>query len=115
VTTVYRIPIAHAAALALFLAAPASAQEPAAPPAQVATSPRTPAPSPTRPYAFPDEQKEPLDDAAHVRNAVARFRQVKGVTDAERDAAWARIQAAAKRFGVAVEARDWRELQRLKP
>ena len=101
-----------AAASTLSLAAPASAQESAAPPAQTATSQQPP--SPTRPYAFPDEQKEPLDDAAHVRNAVARFRQVKGVTDAERDAAWVRIQAAAERFGVSLQARDWRELKRPK-
>ena len=36
-------------------------------------------------FAFPKERKEPLHDAAHVRNAVARFNQVKGVSDAERD------------------------------
>jgi hypothetical protein len=61
-------------------------------------------------FAFPEEEKEPLNDAAHVRNAIARFNQVKGVTDAERDAAWKRIQAAAKKFGVEMEERDWREL-----
>jgi hypothetical protein len=27
-----------------------------------------------------------------VRNAIARFKQVQGVTDAERDAAWKRIK-----------------------
>jgi len=51
-------------------------------------------------FAFPKEEKEPLNDAAHVRNAIARFDQVKGVTDAERDAAWKRITKAAKKFGV---------------
>jgi hypothetical protein len=61
-------------------------------------------------YAFPDEEKEPLNDASHVRNAIARFNQVKGVRDAERDAAWKRIKAAAKKFGVEVEENDWREL-----
>lgn len=61
-------------------------------------------------FAFPDERKEPLNDAAHVRNAIARFDQVEGVTDAERDRAWARIRAAADRFGVEVSASDWREL-----
>ena len=36
-------------------------------------------------FAFPEERKEPLTDAAHVRNAIARFDQVEGVTDEERD------------------------------
>ncbi|MFL6049045.1 MAG: DUF6582 domain-containing protein [Gaiellales bacterium] len=63
-------------------------------------------------FAFPDERKEPLNDAAHVRNAIARFDQVEGVSDAERDAAWKRILRAADRFGVDVEARSWRELTR---
>ncbi len=51
-------------------------------------------------FAFPKQRKEPLENATHVRNAVARFNQVKGVTEAERRAAWKRIQAAAKRYGV---------------
>lgn len=29
-------------------------------------------------FAFPKQRKEPLNDAAHVRNAIARFDQVKG-------------------------------------
>jgi hypothetical protein len=61
-------------------------------------------------FAFPDERKEPINDAAHVRNAVARFDQVEGVTNAERDEAWKRIKRAAKRFDVQIEADDWREL-----
>lgn len=63
-------------------------------------------------FAFPKERKEPLNDAGHVRNAIARFDQVKGVSDAERTAAWRRIRAAAKRYGVEVEARGWRELMK---
>jgi hypothetical protein len=63
-----------------------------------------------REYAFPKQRKEPLEDAKHVRNAVARFDQVKDVTDAERDDAWKRIEAAAKKFDVALEERSWREL-----
>jgi hypothetical protein len=62
-------------------------------------------------YAFPKERKEPLENASHVRNAVARFNQVKGVSDAERDEAWKRIEAAAKKFGVELEERSWRELK----
>ncbi|HEY7627032.1 MAG TPA: DUF6582 domain-containing protein [Ilumatobacteraceae bacterium] len=61
-------------------------------------------------FAFPDERKEPLNDADHVRNAIARFDQVEDVSDAERDRAWKRIKAAAKKFDVEVEAKDWREL-----
>jgi len=51
-------------------------------------------------FAFPKQRKEPLETASHVRNAVARFHQVKDVTEAERRAAWKRIQAAAKLYGV---------------
>ena len=61
-------------------------------------------------FAFPRERKEPLTDAKHVRNAIARFDQVEGVSDAERDEAWKRILAAAKRFDVDVSESDWREL-----
>ena len=63
-------------------------------------------------FAFPKERKEPLNDARHVRNAVARFDQVEGVSDKERDAAWRRIRAAARKFGVEISARGWRELMR---
>lgn len=61
-------------------------------------------------FAFMEERKEPLNDAAHVRNAIARFNQVEDVTDAERDRAWSRIMDAARRFDVDVSERDWREL-----
>lgn len=61
-------------------------------------------------FAFPKERKEPLVDAGHVRNAVARFDQVEGVSDRERDEAWRRINRAAKRFDVEIQADDWREL-----
>jgi hypothetical protein len=61
-------------------------------------------------FAFPDERKEPLNDARHVRNAIARFDQVEDVSDAERDSAWKRIKTAAKKFDIEIEASDWREL-----
>jgi len=61
-------------------------------------------------FAFPEERKEPLTDARHVRNAIARFDQVEGVSDAERDKAWQRILAAAKRYDVEVSEPDWRDL-----
>jgi len=62
-------------------------------------------------YAFPDERKEPLENAAHVRNAVARFNQVKGVSEAEKDAAWKRIKAAAKKFDVELDESSRKELK----
>ena len=61
-------------------------------------------------YAFPKQRKEPLTDASHVRNAIARFDQVKDVSDAERDHAFANIQAAAKHFGVDIAEKHWRDL-----
>ena len=65
-------------------------------------------------FAFPKQRKEPLEDARHVRNAVARFDQVEGVTDDERDEAWKRIEAAAMKFDVKLEERSWRELGKRK-
>ena len=61
-------------------------------------------------FAFPKERKEPLNNASHVRNAIARFNQVEGVSDAERDEAWKRIKRAAKKFGVEVSEKSWHEL-----
>jgi len=61
-------------------------------------------------YAFPKERKEPLNDADHVRNAMARFDQVEGVSDKERDEAWDRIKKAAKKYGVEVQEKSWQEL-----
>ncbi len=62
-------------------------------------------------FAFPKERKEPIHDAAHVRNAIARFHQVKGVSDAEKDQAWKRIKSAASKFQVELHEQDWRELK----
>jgi hypothetical protein len=61
-------------------------------------------------YAFPKERKEPIEDASHVRNAIARFDQVEGVSEKEKDEAWDRIKKAAKKFGVEVHEKSWREL-----
>ena len=63
-------------------------------------------------FAFPKQRKEPLENATHVRNAIARFNQVKDVSDDERDAAWTRIEAAAKKHGVDVAEKSWREIGR---
>jgi hypothetical protein len=56
-------------------------------------------------FAFPKERKEPLTDARHVRNAIARFNQVEGVSKSERDAAWRRIKTAAKKYGIEISHR----------
>src|SRR5262245_55125622 len=41
-------------------------------------------------FAFPKERKEPLTDASHVRNAIARFDQTIGVSDEDRELAFAK-------------------------
>ena len=63
-------------------------------------------------FAFPKQRKEPLTDADHVRNALARFDQVEGVSDADRELAFANIKAAAKFYGVDVREKNWRDLGR---
>jgi hypothetical protein len=65
---------------------------------------------PDRMFAFPRVRKEPLNDASHVRNAIARFDQVRDVTDAERDEAFRRIKRAAAKFGVDMSETRWQEL-----
>lgn len=63
-------------------------------------------------FAFPRQRKEPLTDADHVRNALARFDQVEDVSDADRDLAFANIKAAAAYYGVDVHEYSWRDLMR---
>ena len=63
-------------------------------------------------YAFPKERKEPLTDAQHVRNAVARFDQVEGVTDSERELAFKNIEKAATHYGVNLSEKSWHELMK---
>ena len=63
-------------------------------------------------YAFPKERKEPMTDASHVQNALARFDQVKGVSDEERDIAFANIKKAAKHYGIEIEEDNWHDLGR---
>src|SRR5271170_3349916 len=46
-------------------------------------------------FAFPRSRKEPMTDASHVRNAIARFNQVTDVSDSDRDVAFANIKKAA--------------------
>jgi hypothetical protein len=61
-------------------------------------------------FAFPKQRKEPLTDAEHVRNALARFDQVEDVSDADRERAFANIKAAARYFDVEISADKWQDL-----
>ena len=54
-------------------------------------------------FAFPKKRKEPMTDASHVRNALARFDQVKDVSEEERHLAHANIHKAAKHFGIEIK------------
>ena len=61
-------------------------------------------------FAFPKQRKEPITDASHVRNALARFDQVKGVSDEDRDLAFANIKKAAEHYKVDVSENSWHDL-----
>ena len=65
---------------------------------------------PASEFAFPEERKEPLTDARHVRNAIARFDQVKDVSDDDRAQAFANIKAAASHFDVDLTEQSWHDL-----
>lgn len=61
-------------------------------------------------FAFPKQRREPLTDASHVRNALARFDQVKEVSDSDRDQAFANIKKAAAHYGVDIKEENWKDL-----
>jgi hypothetical protein len=61
-------------------------------------------------FAFPKQRKEPMTDARHVRNAIARFDQTIGVTDSDRELAFANIKQAAEFYGVEMGETDWTQL-----
>jgi hypothetical protein len=61
-------------------------------------------------FAFPKERKEPLTDARHVRNAVARFDQVTEVSDTARSLAFANIKKAANYYDVDLSETSAKEL-----
>ncbi len=65
---------------------------------------------PNSAFAFPHQRKEPLTDASHVRNAIARFDQVHGVSDDDRALAFANIKKAAEHYKIDVAETDWRQL-----
>jgi hypothetical protein len=59
---------------------------------------------------LPAERDEPINVAARLRSAIARFDQGQGVTDSERDAACDRVKTAASKYRVHVPVNDWRDL-----
>jgi len=61
-------------------------------------------------YAFPKQRKEPLTDASHVKNALARFDQVEDVSDQDRELAFENIKKAAQYFKVDMEETSWKQL-----
>ncbi len=61
-------------------------------------------------FAFPKQRKEPMTDASHVRNAIARFDQTIGVSDEDRKLAFANIKKAAGHYGVDMSEDDWKDL-----
>lgn len=60
-------------------------------------------------FGFPKQRKEPMSDASHVRNAMARFDQVKDVSDADRDLAFENIRKAAKHYEVQMTEKSWKD------
>jgi hypothetical protein len=64
---------------------------------------------PASALAFPGTGKEPMTDATHVRDAMARFSQVQNVSDPERDLAFANIQKAASHFNIQMKETDWHQ------
>jgi len=75
--------------------------------------------SPSEFYAIPreppSESKLPIFDEAHVRNAMARFNQIKGVSPAEKASAKRKIMAKAKKFGIDVQAFEKLAVEQLPP
>jgi hypothetical protein len=58
---------------------------------------------------MPEASWEP-PDAEHGRNAVARFDQVIGVSDEDRDLAFANTRKAARHYGVNLSEGSWYDL-----
>ena len=61
-------------------------------------------------FAFPKQRKAPLINASDVSSTLARFEQVEGVLDADRDLAFRNIQVAAEHYDVHIKETDWRQL-----
>ena len=63
-------------------------------------------------FAYPKQRKEPMTDANHVRDAIARFDQTIDVSDEDRELAFANIKKAAQYYGVHMSKSEWTELGR---
>jgi hypothetical protein len=50
-------------------------------------------------FAFPKQRRERLTDASQLRNSNARFDQVIGVTDDDRERAFANISGGGRDYG----------------
>ena len=61
---------------------------------------------------MPTTAQGALDRREPLRNALARFDQVEGISDSDRDLAFANIKAAAAYYGVDIREKSWRELGR---
>jgi hypothetical protein len=61
-------------------------------------------------FPFPAERNEPINVAARLSSAIARFDQGQGVTDSERGAGCDRVKTAASKYRVHVSVNDWRDL-----
>ena len=60
-------------------------------------------------FAYVDRQGEghlPINDAAHVRNAAARFNQTEFESKAAKERARRRILSAAEKHGIEIDADD---------
>jgi len=64
---------------------------------------------PATAFAFPRARKEPMTDASHVRDAMARFNQVSDVTDTERDLAFSNLRKAASHFDIRMKETEWNQ------
>jgi hypothetical protein len=63
----------------------------------------------SRQFAYVDSKGEghlPLNDAAHVRNAMARFNQTEFESAAAKERARRKIRAAAKRYAIEMDTGD---------
>jgi hypothetical protein len=60
-------------------------------------------------FAFPAARKEPMTDPTHVRDAMARFDQVEGATEEEKDLAFSNLKKAAKHFDIRMTETDWHQ------
>ena len=80
-------------------------------------SPAREAALPETAFAFPSRRMLPLTGEGHVRSAIESFTGVEGVSDEEREIAFANIQRAAGFYRVPMTETDWRQLgtRQMKP